>query len=507
MITLASQRYTIAAYGGTLDSRYPLGFDPSPYDYFIGPSGSDSNDGLTTDSPWAITSLTESSANYASVDGKTIGLLDGTYDVSSFGAQASGNAVRLRVPGGTIGSPTVIKAVTPRAAILTAKSGATYIGTTAIIGNGANGSAGNQDFAYVTLKDLTITGCYGSLVSFCGSTAGACVGVIVEGCHIYDLASDSNASNRGGVMLGATGVSGALVKDCKIHDCYVTGESTTGHANASCIHDWAVNTVVEYCELYSSHNLIYQKSAASVPQGMTIRYNYLRAGDGVGTAFAGFNNADGSTPPYTATNVHHNVIEEAALYYQSNGGSAGFQADWNFYNNTIYQPTKLACVGPFIPRVPASSTVRFYNNVIDNGGNVASGGGRGAVQFGGGTPSGGGATDGWWTIIDYNRWDIVNGTATFGTSNAPATYPTTTYSTFAAWKATASGPAPDAHSTQTAPVYTGGTPTLGGGASQYALASGGGYGTGSTDGTTGGAACDMGAWGGASVPTQIGSSF
>ena len=45
-------------------------------------------------------------------------------------------------------------------------------------------------------------------------------------------------------------------------------------------------------------------------------------------------------------------------------------------------------------------------------------------------------------------------------------------------------------------------------AAQYQLASGSaGINQGSTDGTTGGSACDMGAWGGATPPTQIGCDF
>src|SRR5580700_10727712 len=51
----------------------------STFDYYISPSGSDSNAG-TQGSPWSITAINTKQATYA---GKRVGLMDGTYTVYS----------------------------------------------------------------------------------------------------------------------------------------------------------------------------------------------------------------------------------------------------------------------------------------------------------------------------------------------------------------------------------------------------------------------------------------
>src|SRR6185312_12245898 len=53
---------------------------PTTFDYYLSPAGNDSNPGTLT-SPWAITSLQTSSANWSKLAGKRIGLLPGTYNV------------------------------------------------------------------------------------------------------------------------------------------------------------------------------------------------------------------------------------------------------------------------------------------------------------------------------------------------------------------------------------------------------------------------------------------
>jgi hypothetical protein len=465
------------------------------FDYYIGPSGSDSNAG-TQASPWAITALTDASPSYRKIAGKRIGLLDGHYDVSGFGPQKSGNFVRLCVPGGSAASPTVIQSVNPRMAVISGKSGTTYPGQGVLIGNGANGQGAHTDFAYITLKDLTVTGCYGTAVSFCGVSADErnCVGIVVDGCHVYDVMNRNASANCAGVEFGNGGVSGALVHNCVIHDCYCVGYAPRNLENCYAILDYAQHTTVEYCTLYNAHALIRQKNNVGPPFGMTIRFNYLYAGPGgANAALVGFNNAYGTSPPYPATNVHNNIFETIPIYYSANSGEDGFHADWNFFNNTIYLDGIAGCVGPFISAAPSLCSVRYYNNFHVRRNAKPGGSGRGDAQFG--------SQPNAWTIIDFNRWEADS---RFGVSANPHAYPTSLLS-FEQWRGIKTSPSPDAHSSTSAAKFA--SNIIGGaGAQQYKLASGSTWASaGRVGGVAQGGPVELGAWGGGA--TQIGAGF
>ena len=465
------------------------------FDYYIGPSGSDSNSG-TQANPWAITTLTEESRNYRKIAGKRIGLLDGTYDISGFGIQKSGNWVRLRVPGGSQANPTVIQSVNPRKAIITGKSGSTAPGVGALIGNGANGIGANSDFAYITLKDLTVTGSNGTAVSFCGVSPSErnCVGIVIDGCHIFDVMNKDASANCGGIHLGNGGVSGALVHNCVIHDCYCVGKAPRTLENCYAIMEWAQNTTVEYCTLYNAHGLIRQKNAGGPPFGMTIRFNYLYGGPkGSNAALVGFNNAAGTSPPYPATNVHNNVFETVPVYYAANNGADGFQADWNFFNNTMYLDGISGCVGPFISAAPSLCTVRYYNNFHVRRNASPGGSGRGDAQFG--------SQPNAWAIIDFNRWEADS---KFGVSAGAHAYPTSLMS-FEQWRGIKTSPSPDAHSSTAAAKFIGDI-VAGAGAHQHKLAQGSPWATaGRAGGGVLGSTVEIGAWGAGA--TQIGADF
>lgn len=106
------------------------------FDYYISPTGSDANDGKTPSTAWAISSLckltvnSNNVANNSAIAGKTVGLLDGTYDVGPYALLATtaawpndpGYAPGLSIPMGSAGSPTVIQSVNPRGAVLDGSS-------------------------------------------------------------------------------------------------------------------------------------------------------------------------------------------------------------------------------------------------------------------------------------------------------------------------------------------------------------------------------------------------
>jgi hypothetical protein len=105
------------------------------FDFYIATDGNDANPG-TQAQPWAISSLcmnpvnSYNVANNAAIAGKTVGLLDGTYDVGPYCLLATtaafpgdpGFCPGLSLPMGSSGSPTVIQSVNPRGAIIDGSS-------------------------------------------------------------------------------------------------------------------------------------------------------------------------------------------------------------------------------------------------------------------------------------------------------------------------------------------------------------------------------------------------
>jgi hypothetical protein len=90
------------------------------YDRYLSPTGSPANDGRTPATAWPITALNDENRRHH-IAGYVIGLLDGTYDVSSLtNAEADGGL--LTVPTGTFGKPTVLQAINRRQAVLTGGS-------------------------------------------------------------------------------------------------------------------------------------------------------------------------------------------------------------------------------------------------------------------------------------------------------------------------------------------------------------------------------------------------
>jgi len=77
---------------------------PSSFDRYISPTGSTSNTGLTSGSPWPISVIGNASYTYA-LAGATIGLMSGTYDVSAL--TGDGN-VAVPIPSGVSGKPTIL---------------------------------------------------------------------------------------------------------------------------------------------------------------------------------------------------------------------------------------------------------------------------------------------------------------------------------------------------------------------------------------------------------------
>lgn len=90
--------------------RYPR------FDRYIGPGGSVSNDALTPGSPWPISILNDRGHRHL-IAGYVIGLLDGTYDVSTM-TSPDYDYPLIEIPTGAFGKATVLQAVNSRRAEL-----------------------------------------------------------------------------------------------------------------------------------------------------------------------------------------------------------------------------------------------------------------------------------------------------------------------------------------------------------------------------------------------------
>lgn len=464
------------------------------FDYYISPTGSDSNPG-TQAQPWAITAINSKQTAYA---GKRVGLLNGTYNVSSFPATSA--QVLLEVAGGRSGSPTVIGAVNARQAIITAKNGSSYNGSGPIIGSGVNGAGSRSGIQYVTIQDLEILGSSYGLIAFDSDAgAGTQPGIVIQNCLLHDMVNPSGASNHGGISLG-TSLVGALVQNCHIYDCYEAGISRTTHGNASAIYDWAINTTIQYCTIHDCTSAVYQKNQGwGPPQGETFRYNYVYFGtSGMNCMLDGFNNASVGSPPYQPNRFYGNIFELGAAQgrYNSNSGATGYQASTYFYNNTIWFDGAGKTPGwqdmILTPAaVAAGCRLYLYNNIVcrPSGSLTSANGAWGDMT----------ADSKSWSVWDYNLWPID---VQLGLSGSDTTYPSSLM-TLSQWQAQSGSP--DAHSIVGAPTFANKI-VAGGGTAQYKLASGSiGKGAGRVGGVAAGAVTDIGAWGAGS--SQIGSNF
>jgi hypothetical protein len=329
------------------------------FDYYISPTGSDSNPG-TAAQPWSITALNTKQSVYA---GKRVGLLDGTYNVYSLCQAGAWNRPALNVNGGTSSSPTLVGAVNARQAIITAANpaGGGYPTTQCpIIGQGPSGQVAN--YGNVILDGLYLTRSYQYGIEFYGiSTAsgeGGSTGIVVRNCEIYDI-SGLEPNNVGGVLLYYC--TGVLVSNNKIHSVQpAAGGDVGGILSFNCR-----SNIYEYNTIYDCNTGIFDKNGSN--GNHTYRYNYIEIA-GLYPLFAIQDCAGGSLGD-TVT-VYNNVLIAPQIW---NGSDANVRPNAYqslvFYNNTcyygsggfnsggVYYPTAGATVSP-------AATVTSFNNIF-----------------------------------------------------------------------------------------------------------------------------------------------
>lgn len=322
-------------------------------DYYIAPSpvGNNANAG-TAASPWDITALNQ----YASlIAGKTVGLMDGTYRLTNFQTDyTQGQIVFPPAASGTAASPTVIKSVNPRGAVITQEP---YAGAPSPwydvsqltcppwrVQYGCN---------YMEFRDLffdgTVTGsigCYGSHILFEGND--------FHDSDIGRLSGLTNYEDNHGFVTGgqvAYPVVDLTFRNNKFRHSYSSQSSIryyesrkSGGHNCTGIGPmyYTSQVLIEYNYFEDcGGSTIYMKDGYS---DVTIRYNYLAWGNEVLMGSTSQSTRAGLGYTWTTTRVHHNILNGVGWSTgRDNGvyqGNEERPTDLDFYNNTILiEPT------------------------------------------------------------------------------------------------------------------------------------------------------------------------
>jgi len=459
------------------------------FDFYIGPSGSDSNPG-TQASPWAITAINSKRATYA---GKSVGLLDGTYNVYALCQAGSFNQPALSVNGGpTSSTPTLIAAVNPRKAILTAAnpSGGGYpTNECGIIGQGQY-AQGVANPGNLIIDGLVITRALQYGMAFYlggpsggqGGTEGGPTGLEIRNCEVYDIGGNDN-DNVGGIFF--QGYTGAWVHNNKIHSIQPATNGQNPDNVAGIYSYYCHANVYEYNSIYDCNAGVFDKAFTN--GGHTLRYNYIECtGTTPQNAIHGCSGGNSGD----TTKIYNNILKCSANLWDGSLASQLSSQNMLFYNNTCIFGS--GATGIYYP---AGAAAKFtnYNNVYSPVGSLSY---QGIL----------GLTLGCVALSDY----CLYGTVAVGGSYltlAPTSNPGIPSITYTLGKGQAAGY--DAHSAALAASFINPSTLNPTGYQLKAGTAGSASGSnpGRVGGVTSGALCDMGAWGGATPPTQIGCNF
>ena len=469
-----------------LGSRWSVAIGQTGFDFYISPTGSDSNPG-TLSQPWAITALNTKRSTYA---GKKVGLLDGTYNIHSMVAALPWNSNALEVAPGSSGSPTIVAAVNPRQASITAKSGSTYgnsqgPGMLSTVGSGGN----------VVFDGLKIggNGRHGIRIGSTGGT-GSIHGIVIRNCEFTDF---DGRQMQGGANLAQCELNdcnGALIQNCWFHDNI--GYAVGSGDHFACVENWGcINGIYEYCTVENQAASFQGKAQGFY--GNTVRYCYVDISAPVaGGAFSlfGFAGDVASGSVGGADYFHHNVLigsVPAQLRSVYLTDSRHTYHEVNLFNNTL-----IVIDGGFGYQIRIEPGLfRCYNNIIQCVSPSVQGMACLNVDANG--------------LVDYNLYHKTSGSMSWTTNPDPSNDAKTSYSSHSSWASamganSVGGASCDQH------ALVGNNPMFvssGSRADYYRLQAGSpASGAGRSDGTTAGSAVDMGAWGN-SAPTRIGCDF
>lgn len=472
---------------GILLLRSSITEAPATFDFYIGPSGSDSNDGLTTSTPWAITAINTKRTTYR---GNRVGLLDGTYNIYDLiqAGDDGGYEPALNIDGGTVSGSTVIQSVNERQAIIECREDGT---THPDINNPAIGQYATSQMGYVELRGLVIQGA-GSKGVYLGNygvadtTSTRYDGYVVDSCEFTAQSCAAFGSGGNYACLETAGMRGGQVTNNYFHDNVGQAGATNGNHCSSTLQWYGEENLYEYNTCIDSPGL-YGKEHGNF--GSTVRYNYVDTTGWTEVWGAQDFNDDSTDTHAETTHIHNNIfIAPQAADLRSTLGASPFRGPVKFEHNTLIVKASgqsLGLCGHFNAGVLSCYGNIIYSEASDDMDLIC-------VNT---------TADG---LIDYDLYYSTTGTYVYGwfTSTTDGTRNGT--STFATWQSTMGG-TPEANSVRGSdPLFV----ASGSRADYYKLQSGSPAKNASkSDGTSGGSTCDMGAWGGPSPPTRIGSDF
>ena len=483
----------ISLAAGVAVSPFVRGQSAVTFDYYIGPTGSDSNNGSLAQ-PWAITALNTKRNLYR---GKRVGLLDGTYNVYSYLSNSS-DAPGCDVEGGTALSPTVIAAVNPRQAIINAKNGTQY-------GGGKRGSfightAARQQQGYITIDGLKFTG----FTYFCLTIGIHLQSVDVPGIVIRNCEFTDNNASQIGIQDNVQSITlnnclNAVVQNCKFHNNVSYNAGTADHLSAVIV--WqSKGTLIEFCTVVSSGG-IYGK--VDLNQGTEVRYCHVENTnypDGGVCALQDFTGVTATGLTMTSR-FHHNVL--ISMEYGFEGTATldrryGWTTPMEFYNNTVKMVQYGSSPPPYVQSAlavraesPAFGAIKVYNNIITGVPSVDTK----MIRL---NPKA-------HQIWNYNLYPATNMTWRLTNDTTGAT--ASDYSDIASVRAAITAAGGASFEVNSIRENTPGFTNTGLLAERYRLATGSrAINAGRSDGTSAGTACDMGAWGNG-APAMLGSDF
>jgi len=319
-------------------------------------------------------------------------------------------------------------------------------------------------------------------------TEGGPTGLEIRNCEVFDIGGNDN-DNVAGIYL--QGYTGAWIHNNKIHNVQPATNGQNPDDVAGIYSYYCHSNIYEYNTIYDCNNAIFDKY---YPNGNhTWRYNYLES-NGLYPQNCVHGGSGGLISGDTQT-VHNNImLAPQTGFWDGSLSNLASKQSLLFYNNTCLFAAGHG--GPSYPAAGSGANVTQYNNVWSYP----------SCDYGGvwNYPSPSLVASDYNLVGTYAASSKALGMSSLANLGVPTLY------TLAAWRA-AFGL--DQHSAALNPSFV--SPTFSAASLNprgYALVAGtAGSASGSSPGRVGGvssgATCDMGAWGGASAPTQIGCNF
>lgn len=326
-------------------------FAATTFDYYISPSGSDSNPG-TSSQPWAITALNTKRSTYS---GKTVGLMDGTYSVDNLLAgYDSVDQWGLDVEGGTATAPTTVKAVNARKAVISVTNH--NAGGTPVIGH----SGGRSRRGYVTLDGIKITGAKRLGVRMGIFGVGPQIpGVTIKNCEFSNFNGSSLGAGLNLEQVEINQCTGYRIQNNYFHDNVGYSATDAGHFSSLLV--WRSDRgIIEYNTAVKSGGL-YGKVDGNY--GTTLRYNYVDVSHlSTGICIQDF--AGTTSDKGADTTIHNNVLigAQAIVLLETLSDAGYIPTKVTVYNNTCIVKNSLASRGIQFKTDPGLAAV--YNNII-----------------------------------------------------------------------------------------------------------------------------------------------